>query len=402
MFVYNLFNIAIHKDIQERLRKEINEAVGKDEGRLPKLTIFEATISAIDVVHLQKMPLLRACVKETFRFFPIGTEISRIPTKDVVLSGYLVPAGTPIDINTNVLMTYGPIKILRRSPNSDRLSSSPTLWNSNQRDGFVRTKRKSKHTPSQYYHLDLDPACVQVILKLGTKSYLKKIRKTLCRTRSSCDTSQIGAILRYRPQAWTDQTNLRNTASASWRLQISHETDLMIHLKTLFLQIRINWDNIQLKVWWCILRFKEMRLHCIKSGFQNYSNVSSEEASYCLPSSLVVSFMAQVWFASLLGLVQTSRLFTAQNGNCRVLNFREDRLKATATTLHQLGRNYGPYSVWQEQCRPMSQLHFRHDADESWRSEQEQGSSCRCWRCRLPRSKKDQIQCAFRIVRYSL
>lgn len=127
MFVYNLFNIAIHKDIQERLRKEINEAVGKDEGRLPKLTIFEATISAIDVVHLQKMPLLRACVKETFRFFPIGTEISRIPTKDVVLSGYLVPAGTPIDINTNVLMTYGPIKILRRSPNSDRLSSSPTL-----------------------------------------------------------------------------------------------------------------------------------------------------------------------------------------------------------------------------------------------------------------------------------
>ncbi|PAV89566.1 hypothetical protein WR25_11054 [Diploscapter pachys] len=98
MFVYNLFNIAIHKDIQERLRNEINEAVGKDE--------------AIDVVHLQKMPLLRACVKETFRFFPIGTEVSRIPTKDVVLSGYLVPAGTPIDINTNVLMTYGPIKIL--------------------------------------------------------------------------------------------------------------------------------------------------------------------------------------------------------------------------------------------------------------------------------------------------
>ena len=39
----------------------------------------------------------------------------------------------------------------------------------------------------------------------------------------------------------------------------------MIHLKTLFLQIRINWDNIQLKVWWCILRFKKMRLHCIKS-----------------------------------------------------------------------------------------------------------------------------------------
>ncbi|PIO59039.1 hypothetical protein TELCIR_19511, partial [Teladorsagia circumcincta] len=90
MLVYNLFNTAKHPDIQSELRDEVNTAVGLAKEVTPAV--------------LSRLPFLRACIKETFRLFPIGTEISRIPQKDLVLSGYHVPAGTPVDINTNVLM----------------------------------------------------------------------------------------------------------------------------------------------------------------------------------------------------------------------------------------------------------------------------------------------------------
>ncbi|KAK5980493.1 Unspecific monooxygenase [Trichostrongylus colubriformis] len=106
MLVYNLYNIATCPDIQSELRDEVNTAVRDKE---------------ITPAVLSKLPFLRACIKETFRLYPIGTEISRIPQKDLVLSGYYVPAGTPIDINTNVLM---------RSPElfPDPLKFQPSRW----------------------------------------------------------------------------------------------------------------------------------------------------------------------------------------------------------------------------------------------------------------------------------
>lgn len=81
MLIYNLYNIASHPDVQRRIHEEVQ----KDYSSL-------------------KLPFLRACIKETFRMFPIGTEVSRITQKDLVLAGFEVPAGTAVDINTNILM----------------------------------------------------------------------------------------------------------------------------------------------------------------------------------------------------------------------------------------------------------------------------------------------------------
>ncbi|RCN29027.1 unspecific monooxygenase [Ancylostoma caninum] len=107
MLIYNLFNLASNPNVQDELREEVNA-----------VTNCHKEITPID---LSQLPFLRACIKETFRLFPIGTEISRIPQKDLVLSGYRVPAGTPVDVNTNVLM---------RSPTlfDDPLSFRPARW----------------------------------------------------------------------------------------------------------------------------------------------------------------------------------------------------------------------------------------------------------------------------------
>ncbi|KAK6737263.1 hypothetical protein RB195_019762 [Necator americanus] len=107
MLVYNLFNIASNPNVQDELRQEVNSVVDRAGDITP--------------THLSKLSFLRACIKETFRLFPIGTEISRIPQKDLVLSGYHVPARTPVDINTNVLM---------RSTSffNDPLSFRPSRW----------------------------------------------------------------------------------------------------------------------------------------------------------------------------------------------------------------------------------------------------------------------------------
>lgn len=53
MLLYNLYNLAVNPQCQERLYMEVSEHVPKD-GR-------------IDGSVLNKMSYLKACVKETFR-----------------------------------------------------------------------------------------------------------------------------------------------------------------------------------------------------------------------------------------------------------------------------------------------------------------------------------------------
>lgn len=88
MLIYNLYNLATHPEALKEIQKEIKEDPASS-----------------------KLTFLRACIKETFRMFPIGTEVSRVTQKNLILSGYEVPAGTAVDINTNVLMRYAILKI---------------------------------------------------------------------------------------------------------------------------------------------------------------------------------------------------------------------------------------------------------------------------------------------------
>nr|pir hypothetical protein ZK177.5 - Caenorhabditis elegans [Caenorhabditis elegans] len=83
MLIYNLYNLATHPEALKEIQKEIKEDPASS-----------------------KLTFLRACIKETFRMFPIGTEVSRVTQKNLILSGYEVPAGTAVDINTNVLMRH--------------------------------------------------------------------------------------------------------------------------------------------------------------------------------------------------------------------------------------------------------------------------------------------------------
>ncbi|XP_070561097.1 cytochrome P450 10-like [Ptychodera flava] len=84
--VFNLYNLATNPDKQEKLQEEIMSV-------LP--ISGEITAGA-----LQKMVYLKGCIKETFRMFPGGLGVSRITSKDMILSGYHIPAGTRVRSNS--------------------------------------------------------------------------------------------------------------------------------------------------------------------------------------------------------------------------------------------------------------------------------------------------------------
>lgn len=82
-FTTLLYLLAKNPDKQERLRKELCEII----------PTFDTPLT---VEQIEQMPYLRSCLKESLRIMPITPGNMRVCVKDVVLSGYQIPAGTGV------------------------------------------------------------------------------------------------------------------------------------------------------------------------------------------------------------------------------------------------------------------------------------------------------------------
>ncbi|GBN30371.1 putative cytochrome P450 301a1, mitochondrial [Araneus ventricosus] len=88
---YVLRNLAANPEKQKKLQEEIDRIVPNK--------------SPLSVDGLNQLSYLRACVKESMRLCPTVQGTSRILDRDIVLSGYRIPANTQIILNYNVSST---------------------------------------------------------------------------------------------------------------------------------------------------------------------------------------------------------------------------------------------------------------------------------------------------------
>ena len=85
-----LYELAKNPDKQTALFDEIK-------------AVLPASPTAVSHQDLKNLPFLKAVVKETLRLHPVLNEILRVLSKDLVLSGHKVPAGTQIMILSYVM-----------------------------------------------------------------------------------------------------------------------------------------------------------------------------------------------------------------------------------------------------------------------------------------------------------
>uniref|UniRef100_T1PCC0 Cytochrome P450 n=1 Tax=Musca domestica TaxID=7370 RepID=T1PCC0_MUSDO len=85
-----LLCIATNPEKQERLRKEILTAIGRND--------------AFSMENMKNLPYLRACIKESMRLYPLIFGNMRTTAMDLCLSGYQVPKGTHVFLTSNMLL----------------------------------------------------------------------------------------------------------------------------------------------------------------------------------------------------------------------------------------------------------------------------------------------------------
>ncbi|XP_018393738.1 PREDICTED: uncharacterized protein LOC108772664 [Cyphomyrmex costatus] len=120
--------LAEHKDIQDRVRNEIDSAMQENEEK-------------ISMKLLQQLPYLERCIKEALRLYPSVPFISRVSGEDVKLQSYLVPAGTILAIHI-----FG----INRDPN---FWPNPEVFDP---DRFLPEKDRNRH-PYSYITFSAGP-----------------------------------------------------------------------------------------------------------------------------------------------------------------------------------------------------------------------------------------------------
>ncbi|XP_068675903.1 cytochrome P450 10-like [Montipora capricornis] len=80
--LWTLYLISRNPDVQKQLHDEVSSVLKPGERATP--------------AALQKMPFLRACIKETLRMYPIAFENARFLPEEIVIQGYRIPPKTMV------------------------------------------------------------------------------------------------------------------------------------------------------------------------------------------------------------------------------------------------------------------------------------------------------------------
>ncbi|XP_072761683.1 cytochrome P450 4C1-like [Anoplolepis gracilipes] len=126
--MFTLLLLAEHKDIQERVRVEID-------------TVMQENREKLTMKALQNLSYLERCLKETLRLYPSVFFIVRNPTEDVKLQSYVVPTGTTLFLN---------IMAVHRDPN---FWPNPEVFDP---DRFLPEKIQNRH-PYSYIPFSAGP-----------------------------------------------------------------------------------------------------------------------------------------------------------------------------------------------------------------------------------------------------
>nr|CAB3235834.1 cytochrome P450 3A14 [Phallusia mammillata] len=142
--IFLAFNLAWHKDVQEKLREEIREIVKSD--------------NSLDYEKLNGLKYLTQCINESLRLYPPAPRNGRYCEKKITINGITIPGKIHIDIPT-----YG-------------MARDPEYWDEPEKYIPERMDDMSKIDPIIFQPFGAGPRnCI------GLRLALMKIRLAICK-----------------------------------------------------------------------------------------------------------------------------------------------------------------------------------------------------------------------------